>query len=258
MTMTTEFTGSLYFEVHGGGSPVLLIPGTPGDGGQFDELAEVLAERHLVITYDRAGTSRSSTTPAPTVAAHAEDAAALLRTHASQPAVVYGTSNGGIVALELALRHPALVERVIVHEPPLMSVLTDPQPVGEMLGQMIGGAMEKGGPTTALETFLRFAFGDDVFDGWSPELRLRMLANAEMVFGIELPSFQAHQPDPEAIAASTVPITVAVGVDQQAPFLVEAARWVADAAGVEVVRVPGAHGPHFTCPGALADTVFRA
>lgn len=258
MTTTTELAGSLYFEVRGDGPPVLLIPGTPGDGGQFDQLAEVLAETHLVITYDRAGTSRSTARPGPTVAAHADDAASLLRTHASRPALVYGTSNGGLVALELVLRHPSLVERVVVHEPPLVSVLADPQPVGEMLGELIGAAMERGGPSAALEAFLRFAFGDAVVDGWSDDLRRRMLGNAEMVFASELPAFQAFQPDSEAIAASPVPMTVAVGIDQQAPFLLEAATWIADRAGVHVTRIPGAHGPHFTCPEALADTVFRA
>ncbi len=258
MTTTTELAGSLYFEIRGDGPPVLLIPGTPGDGGQFDQLAEVLAESHLVITYDRAGTSRSTTGPAPTVAAHAEDAASLLHTHAAQPALVYGTSNGALVALELALRHPSLVERVIVHEPPLVSVLADPQPVGEMLGQLIGAAMEKGGPSAALEAFLRFAFGDPVVDGWSADLRRRMLDNAGMVFESEFPAFQAYQADPEAIAANPVPMTVAVGVDQQAPFLLEAATWIAGHAGVEVTRTPSAHGPHFTCPEALADAVFSA
>jgi pimeloyl-ACP methyl ester carboxylesterase len=251
-----ELTGTLYFEVRGGGQPVLLVPGTPGDGGQFDELADVLAERHLVITYDRAGASRSAAASSTTVADHAEDAAALLRANASGPAVVYGTSNGALVALELALRHPALVERVIVHEPPLLSVLADPEPVGAMLGQVIGAAMEESGPTAALEAFLVFAFGEPVVAGWSASMRDRMLANAEVVFEVELPAFQAYRPDEEALLRSTTRFVVAVGIDQQAPFFLEAATWLGDGVGVGVTRVPGAHGPQFTCPRQLADALF--
>jgi len=254
--LDNQASDSLYFEVQGSGRPVLLIPGTPGDGGQFDELAEILAEGHLVITYDRAGTSRSGGTPSPTVAEHAHEAAALLRAQAPQGAIVFGTSNGGAVALELALRHPSLVERVIVHEVPLLSVLADPRSVADMLTAMIGAAMERGGPVAALEAFLRFAFGDEVVAGWPADLRERILANAGMVFDLELPAFQAYRPDEAALGSSRVPIVVAVGVDQQAPFFMEAATWLAERAGVDVTRVPGAHGPQFTCPAAFAEAVF--
>ncbi|HET7416899.1 MAG TPA: alpha/beta hydrolase [Solirubrobacterales bacterium] len=256
-TMTrTETAAALYFEVRGAGDPMLLIPGTPGDGGQFDALADVLADHRTVITYDRAGASRSALASAATVADHADDAAGLLRARATRPAVVYGTSNGAMVALELALRHPSLVERVILHEPPLLSVLADPAPVGAMLGEMIGSAMQRGGPPAALDAFLRFAFGDDVVAGWPAELRERMLANAESVFGVELPAFQAYRPDEQALADLSVPVTVAVGRDQGAPFFLEAAEWIAARAGAEVVRTPGAHGPQFTCPAELARALL--
>ena len=168
-TQTSASTAELYFEVRGSGAPVLLIAGTPGDGGQFDELADVLARDHLVITYDRLGTSRSPAPPAwteTTVADQADDAAGLLRRLVTEPATVYGTSNGAAVALELALRHPALVSRAILHEMPLLTVLADPAPVGAMLGDLIGGAMAAGGPPAALDAFVRFAYGDAIVDAW--------------------------------------------------------------------------------------------
>jgi pimeloyl-ACP methyl ester carboxylesterase len=254
--MTTQATASLYFEMRGSGEPVLLIPGTPGDGGQFDALADILAAGNAVVTYDRAGASRSAGVDAATVAEHADQAAALLRQHVDRPAVVYGTSNGAAVALELALRHPSVVARAIVHEMPLLSVLADPEPVGTMLGELIGAAMQRGGPSAALDAFLRFAFGDDVVDGWPTELRDRMLGNADHVFAVELPAFQAYRPDEAALASLAVPVVVAVGRDQQAPFFLEAAEWIAARAGVGVIRTPGAHGPQFTCPAALAEALF--
>lgn len=253
---TTHETESLYFEVQGHGAPVLLIPGTPGDGGQFDELADVLAADHLVITYDRAGASRSGAAHAASVADHADDAAALLRAHAPAPAVVYGTSNGALVALELAVRHPALVAQVVVHEPPLLSVLADPAPVGAMLGELIGAGMQAGGPVAALDAFLRFAFGDAVVDSWPNELRDRMLANADAVFAAELPAFQAYRPDEVTLEALAPPVVVAVGREQQAPFFLEAAEWIAARTGGRLVRTPGAHGPQFTHAKDLAAAVF--
>jgi pimeloyl-ACP methyl ester carboxylesterase len=252
-------TSGLYFEVRGSGAPVLLIAGTPGDGGQFDQLADVIARDHLVITYDRAGTSRS---PRPagwtqtTAADQADDAAGLLRKLVTEPATVYGTSNGAAVALELALRHPALVSRAILHEMPLLTVLADPAPVGAMLGDLIGGAMAAGGPPAALDAFVRFAYGDAIVDAWSSDLRARLLANADMVFAIELPAFQAYRPDEAALAAHRPPFEVAVGVDQQAPFFLEAAEWLADRTASPILRTPGAHGPQFSDPETLCARLF--
>jgi pimeloyl-ACP methyl ester carboxylesterase len=259
-THASPSTPELYFEVRGHGAPVLLIAGSPGDGGQFDELADVLAADHLVITYDRVGTSRS---PAPsawtetTVADQADDAARLLRRVVTEPAAVYGTSNGAAVALELALCHPALVSRAILHEMPLLTALADPGPVGALLGEVIGTAMSAGGPRAALDAFLRFAYGDAIVDRWPAELADRLLDNAEMVFGVELPAFQVYRPDEAALGAQHPPFEVAVGVDQQAPFFLEAAEWLAARTASPLIRTPGAHGPHFSDPEALAAGLFR-
>lgn len=255
ITANTEESVDLYWEAVGSGTAVLLIAGTPGDGGQFTDVAEQLASDHLVITYDRRGTSRSAT-PAgwseTTVAEQADDAAAILARLGVPRALVYGTSNGAAVALEVALRHPGRVRRAIVHEMPLLSVLEDPAPVATAVGALIGGAMQAGGPEVALDAFLRFAFGDAVVDGWTPELRERLLANAPMVFDVELPAFQAYRPDPDELAACPVPVTVLVGEETQVPFFHEAARWLAGHLGTAVGSAPGAHGAHFSHPAALA------
>jgi pimeloyl-ACP methyl ester carboxylesterase len=124
------------------------------------------------------------------------------------------------------------------------------------MGSLIGAAMQRGGPTAALEAFLRFAFGDQIVDGWAPEFRDRLLANAEMVFSVELPAFQPYRPDPQLLAGLAVPVSVMVGVEQQAPFFREAAEWLADRIGSGTVSPsPGAHGPQFSCPDELAEAI---
>ena len=244
----------LYHEVSGAGPVVLLIPGTPGDAGQFAALADELGDRYTVVTYDRRGTSRS---PSPkgwsttNLAEQADDAAAVLARVTSRPVLVYGTSNGAAVALELALRHPERVSAVLVHEIPLLSVLADPEPVGRMLGDLIGAAMAQGGPPRALDAFLRFAFGDQIVDDLDPELRDRLMANAEMVFTTEMPAFQAYRPDEASLGALRVPVTVLVGEDQTAPFFGEAASWLAQRLDTVVTASPGAHGPHLSHPAQL-------
>jgi pimeloyl-ACP methyl ester carboxylesterase len=259
MTTTLPSANSqLYWEIKGTGPAVLLIAGTPGDSGQFDRVAAELASHRTVITYDRRGTSRSPSIPdwnSTSVAEQAGDAAAVLTASGGGPALVYGTSNGAAIALELALRRPDLVRGAILHELPLLSVIADPAPIGAMIGSVIETGMAAGGPPQALDGFLRFAFGDTVVDGWSHELRNRMLANADMAFGVELPAFQAYHPDEDALRAAQVPVHVVVGADQLAPFFGEAAAWLADRLGPTVRTWPGAHGPQFTCPAELAGAI---
>lgn len=257
LTITTK---ELYWEARGSGQPVLLIAGTPGDGGQFGALADRLADEHLVITYDRRGTSRSAHAAdggSTTVAEHADDAAEILTLIGGDPAVVFGTSNGAAVALELALRHPRRVAGVMLHEMPLLSVLRDPEPVVTAIGALIGQGMQAGGPSAALDAFLRFAFGEPVVDGWPRELHARMLSNAEMAFSIELPAFGSYRPDERALAHNRVPAAVLVGEDQPQAFFAEAAQWLATRLATDVTVAPGAHGPQFSCPSALADRISQ-
>lgn len=257
-TIATNSVTDLYWEAKGSGPAVLLIAGAPGDAGQMTALADDLAADHLVITYDRRGTSRSAA-PAgwseTTVAEQADDATDVLSRVGVSSALVFGTSNGALVALELALRHPRRVSHAVVHEAPLLSVLEEPEPVLAGIGSVVGPAMEAGGPEAAFEAFLRFAFGDTIVDSWTSELRSRMLTNAPMVFSVELPAFEAYRPDEERLAVCPVPVTVLVGEDQQLPFFHEAARWVADRLGTSVRSAPGAHGVQFSAPTSLAALV---
>jgi pimeloyl-ACP methyl ester carboxylesterase len=109
---------TLYVEVRGTGPAVLLIPGGAEDAEGWRPVAERL-RGHTVVTYDRRGTLRSGREgwPGRGSAQHADDAAALLGSLGLRDVVVFGGSSGGIVAVQLALRHPALVRRALVYEP---------------------------------------------------------------------------------------------------------------------------------------------
>jgi pimeloyl-ACP methyl ester carboxylesterase len=109
---------TLYAEVRGSGPTILIIPGGAEDAEGWRPVAERL-DGHTVVTYDRRGTLRSGREdwPGKGSAQHADDAAALLRALRLERAVVFGGSSAGIIALQLALRHPTLVARALVFEP---------------------------------------------------------------------------------------------------------------------------------------------
>jgi pimeloyl-ACP methyl ester carboxylesterase len=96
-----------------------LIHGTGATAEFWSPAAERLAERCHVATYDRRGTGRAAHLPTGHHDVHAEDAAEIIRALGVGAVTVVGWSMGGIVALYLAHRHPELVRRLVLQEPPL-------------------------------------------------------------------------------------------------------------------------------------------
>jgi len=103
------------YEVRGTGFPLLLINGLGSDRREW--LAQVPAfERHFrVIVFDNRGSGESGSPPGPyTTAEMADDAAGLFSFLGVERAHVLGTSLGGMIAQEVALRHPERVERLVL------------------------------------------------------------------------------------------------------------------------------------------------
>lgn len=105
----------LYFELHGAGAPLLLIPGLGGDVRMFKHIIGGLAGRCRVLAFDPRGAGRSGKPDVPySIEMMADDAAGLLRAVEMPMAHVLGFSMGGRVALELALAHPEHVKGLIL------------------------------------------------------------------------------------------------------------------------------------------------
>lgn len=246
----------LYHEIRGTGPAVLFIPGATGDGGHFERVASLLAGEFAVVTYDRRGNSRS---PRPTgwsktsTDEQADDAAALLKALKLAPAAVVATSGGAIIGLNLLIRHPDVVSGAILHEPPLISVLSQPDQPMEAIQATVGPAMAADGPRGAARAFVQFAAADAA-SAIDPELLERMLNNGETLFGIEFGTFESYRPNDDALAAIHVPVQVMVGRDTLS-FLRETSAWLADRLRVPVVPMPGAHAPYFDRPQEMADAI---
>lgn len=168
---------------------------------------------------------------------------------------MWGSSGGAIVLLELLVRRPDLVRAAIVHEPPIVSVLDYREQLMKELEAAATEGMERGGPRVALEDFLRANAGDETFEGLDPELRERMLGNAEVFFSRELGVFTDYRPDADALARSAVPIRVMSSPENRGTYYHDASRWVADRLGVELEEVPGAHVPYLRNPETLAEVI---
>ncbi|MGW3304100.1 alpha/beta fold hydrolase [Streptomyces rubiginosohelvolus] len=118
---------TIAFGVQGDG-PLLFLVGAPVGRAGFAALAHELAGRFTVVTHDPRGIGDSRAVPgmtAPTPEVLAEDLAALVDRFTGGPALFAGTSGGAVTLLELGRRHPDMVGRAVLHEPPLVSLLDD-------------------------------------------------------------------------------------------------------------------------------------
>ena len=106
----------IYYELHGDGPPVLNIGGTGGDLRRMPASANPLARSFTVLSYDQRclGQTTGGDDRQPTMADYADDAAALITAIGWDRAHVVGTSFGGMVALNLAVRHPERIDRLVL------------------------------------------------------------------------------------------------------------------------------------------------
>ncbi|MAG30345.1 MAG: alpha/beta hydrolase [Deltaproteobacteria bacterium] len=106
----------LYCEQAGEGPRLLFINGTGGDLRQKPRLIDgPLAGAFEILAYDQRGLGRSGKPDEPySMAGYADDAAGLLDQVGWERCHVLGVSFGGMVAQELALRHPDRVDRLVL------------------------------------------------------------------------------------------------------------------------------------------------
>lgn len=106
----------MYYEIHGEGLPLVLIHG----GGStietnFGKILPLLAKKYQVIVMELQAHGRTADRDKPlSFEQDADDVAALLNNLQIAKADILGFSNGGQTAIEIALRHPALINKLIL------------------------------------------------------------------------------------------------------------------------------------------------
>jgi pimeloyl-ACP methyl ester carboxylesterase len=106
---------NMYYEIHGTGRPLVLLHGAYMTIDMFGELLPTLAETRRVIAVELQGHGHTADVDRPlSYEQMADDVAALLRHLEIEEADIFGYSMGGGVALQIVIRHPEVVRKLVV------------------------------------------------------------------------------------------------------------------------------------------------
>ncbi|WP_328476384.1 alpha/beta hydrolase [Actinoplanes sp. NBC_00393] len=148
---------NLYYEIHGEGRPLVLLHGGLGSGEMFGAVLAQFAANHQVILPDLQGHGRTADIDRPIdITSMGDDIAALIDHLGLQRPDVVGFSLGGGVALQVAIRHPQKVGRVVAASTGIRRSATYAE-ILEQQGQVTGAAVEFMKETPMYELYQRVA-----------------------------------------------------------------------------------------------------
>lgn len=209
---------ALYHKLQGSGPLLLLLPGGDGDADASDQLAGHLTDHYTVLTYDRRGLKRSplaAPTTARDLAGHGRDAAQLLAAVTDEPALVFGSSIGALIGLDLVTRHPDQVRLLVAHEPPAPELLPEPERRRAVAEQEeIETLYRQRGLPEAMMRFLSVAgirFDDREEDVALPRPSADRIVNLEFFLAHDVPAVRRHRLDVPGLRAVAQKIVPAAG-----------------------------------------------
>jgi pimeloyl-ACP methyl ester carboxylesterase len=176
---------SMYYEIHGEGEPLVVINGAGASIEMLSWLIPIYSREYRLVLFDNRGVGQTDKPDGTyTTQVMADDLSGLLDAIGIDSAHVYGTSMGGMIAQEFALRYPKKVRNLIL----AVTHCGGPHRVLPQSADM--AQMYKLPPKAAPEAMLRL-FVTEKFIAEKPDFFHRLLA-----FAVEHPiapsSLQKH------------------------------------------------------------------
>lgn len=113
--MTLSDGETLYYEVHGAGPALLLVPGLGGLGSFWAAHLPALSRDYTVVLHDHRGTGQSSRSAIRySVEQMADDVIQLMAHLGLEKAHLVGHSTGGAIGQVIALDRPELIDRLVL------------------------------------------------------------------------------------------------------------------------------------------------
>lgn len=199
----------LHSETAGSGAPLVLVHGFTQSGRAWGPVGAALAARYRVTTLDAPGHGRSAAVTADLTGG--ADLMAETAARAGGPATWLGYSMGGRYALHVALRHPEVVERLVLVS--ATAGIDDDAERAERrrADQALADRIERDG----LEPFLRWWLSQPLFASLPPEaaeLESRLEGSAAgLASSLRLAGTGTQVPLWDRLGDLRVPVLVVVG-----------------------------------------------
>ncbi|WP_116947420.1 alpha/beta fold hydrolase [Jiangella endophytica] len=260
-TVTSKDGTTIAFDTYGDGRPLIMIDGATGYTAINPLNAEtggLLADEFRTYAYDRRGRGNSTDTAPYAVEREIEDLAALVEHAGGGPAVLFGWSSGGVLALDAAASGLVPVSHVAVFEPPFVVDDVRP-PLPSDYVERLDAANAAGRPGDAVEIFMLDAAGASPADveglrqsdfwpvmlGIAPTIAYDGRIMGTTMSGNPLPA--------DRWASIDVPVLVMHGIDTW-PTLIPGPRAVAELLPTATLKpVPGEN--HGTTADVLAPAL---
>lgn len=263
--MATVRVGDIdvYYEEHGSGPPLLLIMGLATDSTAWAFQLPEFARHYRAIAFDNRGVGRTSKPAGPySIHQMADDAAGVMDALGVARAHVLGVSMGGMIAQELALRHPERVSALV-----LACTFPEPDATVEdrrsfMVGQL-GGQVSADGelqidvaslnPLLFVQQMLPAVFNPSFIASDLPKL-MQVFAGAlqygfsmEAILG-QVAAVMGHRTT-DRLHRIAVPTLVLTGDADQLVAPSNSDILAREIPGAKLVKVPGgSHGFNFETP----------
>ena len=250
---------SLYYEVHGEGQPMLMIHGASVDAGLYENAAKLLAKHYQVIIYDRRGSSRSGAEEGVSyeLDVQVEDARELLEHLGIKKAILVGASAGAILAHRFLLLYPDMVEKVLLYEPAILTLLEGTEQSRREWVDKVKDLIARRKLNTAMFEFIQTIGEPDArAPKKSDDQSMREMKNLYNFLPLEYETFIEYRPDMEKSKELSDKIIVAVGDGSgDAPYAAAAKRF-AELLDKRVLYYPGLHNAPYELPTEFAICVL--
>ncbi len=240
-------------QVGGSGRPLVLFHSLLADRTSFDLIVNELAATHRVIALNLPGFEGSDGLDGSLEDIADHVAQAIERLALGEPATLLGNGYGGFVALLTTIRHPALVERLVLAD--CGAAFSEP---GRAAFRGMSAAADKGGLEAIADVAMRRLFAP-AYQAEHPELIAR---RKQRFLAIDVPTFHracaalAGLDLRSQLASVKVPVLVLVGeLDEATPPAMshELAAGLPDAS---LIVLPGlAHVPQLQAPKVFMQAI---
>nr|RYP74266.1 hypothetical protein DL771_003087 [Monosporascus sp. 5C6A] len=230
----------LHYWYQGRGPLITFIPGGNGHGRQFNPIIAALSEKFTCVTFDRRQMSASQVKVNKKLSPpqQARDIRAIIKALGFEKSILFGSSSGGIFAFQFAHDFPEMVDHLISHEAPTITLLPDASEVFEWFLHLMEVYEARGLEQAASEFRAKLTGYDDegIPKTVSPEPE-----NPRNFWDNEFPVLLGYVPNLWRLKENKTSIGVMRGVRCKDAFFARAPEEQAKILGCPRFVVPGHH-----------------